>query len=70
MNGREELFFLVSIALESYAPLAMDKNNIIGPQAFITDFLLDSGVMVSSQYDCDGSKKCSAYCANCNKRKR
>lgn len=63
MNDREKLLYLVKNALA-----ASPKSSDIGPHYFITDFLLDSGVTLSPPNNCNGSKKCSAYCANCNRR--
>lgn len=35
----------------------------------VADHLIKNGVTIKSA-DCDGCEKCTAYCANCNKRKR
>lgn len=63
MNDHEKLLFLVKNALAAFP-----QSSDIRPHDFITDFLLDSGVTLSPPNNCDGSKKCSAYCANCNRR--
>ena len=69
MSEYDKLTSLISNAMNDYIGSVTDAE-LIKPSEYVADYLIKHGVSLSPPNNCSDSKKCSAYCANCNRRSK
>ena len=67
MSEYDKLTSLISNAMNDYIESVTDAE-LVKPSEYVADYLIKRGVSLSPPNNCSGSKKCSAHCANCNRR--